>query len=101
MPTDLSCNVVAQSAVAVSKRKFKRAVHRNLLKRRIREAFRLNKVLLYEQLEARNAQLALLIVYNHNKILKYSDIEKSLVLIINDISGLLSTDSWLNQYKEK
>ncbi|MHA8107328.1 ribonuclease P protein component [Aquirufa sp. 5-AUSEE-100C1] len=32
-----------QIVISVPKRKFKKAVHRNLLKRRIREAYRLNK----------------------------------------------------------
>jgi ribonuclease P protein component len=41
----------AQVMVSVSKRHFKRAVKRNRVKRQIREAYRLNKHLLYEALE--------------------------------------------------
>jgi ribonuclease P protein component len=41
----------AQFALSVSKKKFKRAVDRNRIRRLVREAYRLNKHVLYEGLE--------------------------------------------------
>ena len=66
--------------VSVSKRYHKRAVARNLLKRRIREAYRLNK----QPLEGRNLSIGLL--YSSNDILEYKVIEDAVRKIIAKIS---------------
>ncbi|OQY04911.1 MAG: ribonuclease P protein component [Bacteroidetes bacterium 4572_117] len=85
--TELLEKVSVQSTVTVSKRRFKKAVTRNLLKRRIREAFRLNKYdYLYQQLENQNKQLAIMIVYQSNDILKYSEIESAMLLLLKKLS---------------
>lgn len=77
--TPLPEPVSAQSIVTVSKRRFKRAVARNLLKRRMREAFRLNKTILYNKLDENNIQLALMIIYNHSVKLNYKTIEVGMI----------------------
>jgi ribonuclease P protein component len=66
-------------AVSVPKRLFKRAVDRNLLKRRIREAYRLNKKELYGLVEQKNLTLHLLIQYQHKEIADFRSIEKGLL----------------------
>ncbi len=88
LQTDLPEGMPVQSAVSVAKRKFKRAVHRNLLKRRMREAFRLNKFVLYEHLRNSNKQIALLIVYSDVKILQYKYIEQAMTEIIAKLNEL-------------
>ena len=51
----------AQVAFSVSKRGFRLAVTRNLIKRRMREAYRKNKYILYEYLASENIRLFLLL----------------------------------------
>ncbi|WP_421921086.1 ribonuclease P protein component [Marinifilum sp.] len=75
---DLHSNYPAQVAITVSKRNFKHAVKRNLLKRRIREIYRLNKHKLYEELENKNVQIAFMLVYLPKKIMETADMEDSL-----------------------
>jgi ribonuclease P protein component len=71
-------------AYVVPKRKFKRAVDRNLLKRRMREAYRLNADLL--QLGPGTPQLALMIMYTGREIQPYATIERKLKKLLPRIA---------------
>ena len=67
-----------EAAISVPKRLYKRAVDRNLLKRRIREAYRINKSGFYTWLRENELQLYLVIQYHHKEIVDYHTIEKGL-----------------------
>lgn len=67
----------AQVTFSVSKRGFRLAVTRNLIKRRLREAYRKNKWLLYDHLVAENIQIAFVVILRGNVVPDYLVIEKS------------------------
>jgi len=64
--------------ISVPKRNFKRAVDRNLIKRRIREAFRKNKGALYEALEMKKKNADIAIIWTASSALTYSETETAL-----------------------
>ncbi len=72
----------AKVAFSVPKKIFKRAVKRNLLKRRTREAYRLNKIFLYDFLTLNNIKIAILFVYLAKDEKTYSQIEKEVLKTI-------------------
>ena len=69
-------------AVSVPKKCFKRAVKRNVLKRRIREAFRLQKSLL---LDGQSRRYDILFTYIAPDILPYEDIRAAVAAILSGI----------------
>ena len=76
------CGDGCRFAVSVPKKSFKRAVKRNLLKRRIREAIRLNRQSLPEGFCA-----DFLFFYRVGEVLEYADIEKAVVEAFSAIPG--------------
>jgi len=75
----------AQVAFSVSKRGFRLAVTRNLIKRRMREAYRKNKNLLYDHLISHNIKIAFVVILRVNAIPDYLTIEKSIKEMINKL----------------
>ncbi len=69
-------------SVSVPKKKFNKSHDRNLLKRRIRESFRLNKYELLNRIED-NVQLSIMIVFIGNKEESYHVINRAVLKIFN------------------
>ena len=72
----------AQVVLSVPKRLFKRAHDRNLLKRRMREAYRYRKQELYKLLELNERKIALMIVYIAKEELEFSQIESAMTKVV-------------------
>ena len=80
-----------QTAFSVSKRHFKKAVYRNRIKRVMREAYRLQKTGLQDQLQQSNKRLQVFILYVSNELpekemlfLKINAVLKRLQKILNE-----------------
>ena len=71
--------------VSVPKRRIKRAVKRNRLKRLIRESFRLNKDTLTNTHELSGKRLHIAFMYVCDDILPFADIEKAMLKALNKI----------------
>ncbi len=76
LKTKLPSDSPVQAGFSVGKKIFKRAVLRNLIKRKMREAYRLNKHTLYEN--TGEDQLALFIIYIGKTIPEYQQVEEAI-----------------------
>ncbi len=77
LPEPLPTGVPVQVLISVPKKKFKRAVDRNLLKRRIREVYRLQKSQnLYAFLNEHSCTILLSVNYIGKEIGEYAFLEK-------------------------
>lgn len=72
----------AQVLISVSKKRIKKAVDRNLVKRRIREAYRKNKDEFYEFLNRKGVKCAFALLYNSDLIADYKEIEEKINLLL-------------------
>jgi len=72
-------------AVSVPKKRFKRAVKRNLLKRRTREVFRTNKQILATAVTD-GQQIHLIVIYSSGKILTTAELNDAMKKILQRIA---------------
>ena len=70
---------------SVSKKRFKRAVHRNRIKRLMRECFRLNKQPLYELLGSRGETLNVAFIFIDKELPAFELVEKGMVKAIGKL----------------
>lgn len=66
-----------QVAFMVPKKGFRHAITRNLLKRRMREAYRKNKYILYDFLNSENISIALIVIFRKDKAADYTAMEQA------------------------
>ena len=86
--TGISTNV----GVSVPKKNFKRAVDRNLLKRRMREAYRINNHSLKTHLKKNASVINIMFIYTAKQILPYKEIEDKIKVILSRLIELSEVD---------
>ena len=85
-------DVQASILISVSKRRFKRAVKRNRIKRQIREAYRLNKQILLAPLTEKNRRLAIAFIYLADELMNSALVEEKIKAALTRI--VVSFQNW-------
>jgi ribonuclease P protein component len=70
-----ACRVV----FSVPKRSFKKAVDRNLIKRRMREVYRHHKHLLYQHLTEKQKHIHIYLIYTPKQIISFDELKENLI----------------------
>ncbi len=81
-------DVVIKCAFSVPKRKFKKAVERNYIKRIMCEAYRLNKQPLITLLKSKEQKLQLLLTFIGNEMPNYKEIESKIILTLHHLINI-------------
>ncbi len=76
--------------VVVPKRRVKKAVDRNRLKRQIREVIRLNKKAIENELVNSNKRLLIAVIYNGQPRSNYSQLESNFIRMIKEIPKVIN-----------
>jgi len=76
-------DVFVKSLIVVPKKRVRLASDRNVIKRRVKEAYRLQKSELEKYLKSNNHQLNLAIIYQKHEILDYKLIEEKIKLLLS------------------
>ena len=89
-----SCSIL----VTVPKKRIKKAVHRNCIKRLVRESYRLNKELVNE-IELDEQSLDIAFVYVKDTVSDYKEIEKAMQKALKQIANRIQKSEESEQVK--
>lgn len=89
IPVENTKKFPIQMGVSVSKRYFKRAVDRNYFKRLLREAYRLNKHLLLQEI---NQPYAIMFFYQTKERLTYAEIEEKTIKLFHKFNDFIKNN---------
>ena len=78
--------ITLKSIIVVPKKKIRLAVKRNVINRRMKEAYRLNKIEFENMLKSKKLKLSIAIIFQSRKILTYKNVEEEIKLILERLS---------------
>lgn len=82
MPVEGENLPIATILISVPKKRFKRAVKRNRVKRQVREAYRKNKQILLEPLRNSGKKVALAFIWLDNELHDSTDVEAKVIKLL-------------------
>ena len=82
-----------QVMFSATKKKFKKATDRNRIKRLMREAYRLNKQLLYEPLRAKGVPIIAAFIYTGQSLPQFEEVQDKIILTLQRLANESTTDS--------
>ena len=85
-------NPPLQFGVGVSNKNFKKAVDRNKIKRRVRDAYRLQKISLQKKLKDKECQLTVFFIYTGKVIPEYSDMFEKIKKILYKLDQIIDLE---------
>lgn len=85
MPLDNLQEVPASILISVSKKRFKRAVKRNRVKRQIREAYRKNKHELFDLLSQKQQKMGIAFIYLSDQLIPSAELEEKMKILLSRI----------------
>ncbi len=88
---DATFSYPAKCLISVSKRQIRKAVHRNRIKRLIRETYRKNKNRLYTFLNTESLVILVAFIYTAKTIMTYAEIASAMQKAMDKLSRKLKT----------
>ena len=83
---DSNSDSTLKMAVSAPKKKIPNATDRNKIKRLVREAFRTNKTIVQQPLEAKDVKLHLMLIYSQSSIMSMSEIEDKISVTLQRLA---------------
>ncbi len=84
----------AKCLVSVPSRRFKKAVDRNLIKRRFREAYRKNKSRFYSFLDQEECKCLLAFVYTGNQIVSFAEMDTKIAVSLQKLMEMMPDEQF-------